>query len=297
MLGPESSVAERLAHLVTVHENGNKAAFARAVGISAQGAGDLLKGEKGGPSFPVLQHILMHYAAVREEWLLFGKGPIYRESDSIGEASTVNEPAALSMIYSKGGKPLPITPKPIGVPMVTVDSQNRENISLVSSKAAASYLTRYLEPEFYRDLPAFSIPLPQFQGYTFRAFEVVGDSMSPTLYSGGWVLARYVDFSRETLQEGYIHVVVTHEALVVKRVLDRIQKRGTLVLQSDNEEFQTYEVRIEDVQEVWRVAADIGFKFPNVRFDTRRRVAGMEADLQNVMARLEKIEKQRIDQE
>ncbi|WP_426493603.1 S24 family peptidase [Hymenobacter sp. 102] len=187
-----------------------------------------------------------------------------------------------------------IKPKPIGVPMVTVDSENRENISLVSSKAAASYPTRYLEPEFYQDIPAFSIPLPQFRNATFRAFEVIGDSMSPTLYAGGWVLARYVDFARETLQEGYIHVVVTREALVVKRVLDRIEQRGTLALQSDNEEFQTYEVQIEDVQEVWRVVADIGFKFPNVRFDTRRRVAGLEADLQNVLARLEKVEK-RID--
>ncbi|QNH60715.1 S24 family peptidase [Hymenobacter sediminicola] len=291
----QQTIHQRITELIDRFEQGNKSAFGRRADISSGVLGDLVGGRLNKPSFDVLAKILRAYPLVHAEWLLLGSGPMLRDGGKEAPERVLHIDEPENMLHPTIVRQLqpdpPIIPRPIGVPMVTVDTDRQENISLVSSKVAASYPTRYLEPEFYKDLPAFSIPLPEFRNATFRAFQVVGDSMSPTFYPGGWVLARFVDFTRETLQEGYIHVVVTRENLVVKRVLDRIEQRNTLALQSDNEEFQTYEVQIEDVQEVWRVVADIGFKFPNVRFDTRRRLSGLEADLQNLMARLEKVEK------
>ncbi|MBG8556189.1 XRE family transcriptional regulator [Hymenobacter guriensis] len=174
-----------------------------------------------------------------------------------------------------------------GVPMVTVDSDQRENIAMVSTQAEASYPTRYLEQEFYHKLPAFSIPLPQFRNATFRAFEVTGNSMSPTLYPQSWVIARFVDLQAESIQEGYIYVIVTHAAVVVKRVIDRRKERGAFALQSDNEEYPTFDQAASEVLEMWRVQAGINFQFPNTRFAMVRKVASLEADMRYVMDRLQ----------
>lgn len=70
----ESSVNERLNAIVDAFENGKKAAFARKVGISPQGAQELLAGRKGDPSFKVLVKILESYPQVQMEWLILGRG-------------------------------------------------------------------------------------------------------------------------------------------------------------------------------------------------------------------------------
>ncbi|HZI25064.1 MAG TPA: helix-turn-helix transcriptional regulator, partial [Chryseolinea sp.] len=61
---------------------------------------------------------------------------------------------------------------------ITVDSNNKENVELVSHKASAGYLSGYQDTEFVKDLPKISMPvLPKNK--TYRAFEIQGDSMLP----------------------------------------------------------------------------------------------------------------------
>src|SRR5260221_2946580 len=63
--------------------------------------------------------------------------------------------------------------------VVTVHSHKKENIELVPHKAAAGYLHGYAEPEYVKELPKFRLPVLS-QG-NYRAFEISGDSMLPTL--------------------------------------------------------------------------------------------------------------------
>jgi transcriptional regulator with XRE-family HTH domain len=51
-------------------------------------------------------------------------------------------------------------------------------IHFVPVKAAAGYLNGYADPEFLDELNTFTLPM--LAGGTYRAFEIIGDSMLPT---------------------------------------------------------------------------------------------------------------------
>ena len=98
---------------------------------------------------------------------------------------------------------------------VTVDHDNKENIELVPVKATAGYLSGYGDPEYVKELPKFSLPM--FNQGTYRAFEIIGDSMLP-LASGSTVIGEYVE-DWNNIKAGETYVVVSKEnGVVYKRV-------------------------------------------------------------------------------
>lgn len=142
--------------------------------------------------------------------------------------------------------------------VITVDSRGDENVVMVHIKARAGYLNGYADPEFIENLPAYR--LPGLNNGTFRIFEVEGLSMYPTLHSGDLVIGSFVDQLR-VLRDDRVHVVVTkNEGVVVKRVLNRIDKDGKLILNSDNlKERDMYPPLVIDPGDVLEVWYAIGF--------------------------------------
>lgn len=59
--------------------------------------------------------------------------------------------------------------------VVQISGDEEENIVMVDRKAAAGYLQGQSDPDYIAKLPSFR--LPGFYGKTFRAFEIIGDSM------------------------------------------------------------------------------------------------------------------------
>lgn len=75
----EPSVSERIKILYAHFGSGNLSAFARFIGVNAQTVRDLMRGEKGGPSWPVLQNILHVFPSVEMPWLLLGQGEMLKK--------------------------------------------------------------------------------------------------------------------------------------------------------------------------------------------------------------------------
>jgi hypothetical protein len=75
----EVPVSERIKILFQHFGDGNLSAFAREISVSAQAIRDLMKGEKGGPSWPVLQNILRAFPSISTDWLVLGKGKMLRQ--------------------------------------------------------------------------------------------------------------------------------------------------------------------------------------------------------------------------
>ncbi|GGG33201.1 XRE family transcriptional regulator [Hymenobacter glacieicola] len=176
--------------------------------------------------------------------------------------------------------------------LVTVDNAGNENITMVSTAAVAGYPSHYMEPEYIRDLPAFSLPGSGFRNATFRCFQVRGNSMAPTFHQDDWVIASYVDNWPQNIKNGYIYVVVTPETVYIKRLINRILDRQSVVIQSDNEEYDTQEIHALDVLEIWYVKARLSFKFPNTRFAAHRRLGELEADVSYLMEEMRKLRKE-----
>jgi phage repressor protein C with HTH and peptisase S24 domain len=147
---------------------------------------------------------------------------------------------------------------------ITVDQDNEPNIVLVPVKAQAGYAAGRVQAEFMQDLPTFTLPDPRFRNGTFRAFEVDGDSMEPTLYGNDIVVCRYIQDWR-WLREMELYVIVMHEDVLVKRVRNRVREDQTLQLVSDNTFYPPMTIPVQEIQEVWQVHARLTLHLPAPR--------------------------------
>lgn len=143
---------------------------------------------------------------------------------------------------------------------ITVDSDGKENVELVTQKASAGYLNGYQDPEFIAELPRVNLPvLPR--NATYRAFEIKGDSMLP-LPTGTVIFGEYTEKLND-VKSGRLYVVVTREeGIVFKRVYNLLKEEGRLLLVSDNRAYAPFAVKAEDVLEVWNARGYFSMKFP-----------------------------------
>lgn len=145
--------------------------------------------------------------------------------------------------------------------VVSINSADHENILMVSQKAAAGYPHNVQDVEWYKQLPAFDIPLPEFRHATYRGFQVEGDSMLPTYYPGEWVLAKAVEDLDQAVNNK-VHVVVLYDSVLVK-VLQKMPDPSKVLLVSLNQEYLPVEVQVNEVQELWQVNSKLTFNLEN----------------------------------
>lgn len=141
--------------------------------------------------------------------------------------------------------------------MVTVDPAGNENMVLVNAKAAAGYPQNIGDSSWYKQLPAFDFPIPEFRNATYRGFQVEGDSMLPNLRPNEWVLAKAVAHI-DHISTNKIYVVVLYDSVMVKKIL-RNPTGNSLSLISINESYQPYEIGANQIQEIWEVSSKISF--------------------------------------
>lgn len=154
--------------------------------------------------------------------------------------------------------------KDMRVLAITVDSNNRDNIEMVDSKAEAGYLSSYSDPEFIKELPKISFPnMPQG---TFRGFEIQGDSMLP-VEPGSVIICSYVE-RLEHLKDDKTYVIISRQnGLVYKRVKNDPDNLS-LTLISDNEAYLPYRIDYTEIDEVWQYFAHLSFSDTKMSFNS-----------------------------
>lgn len=141
--------------------------------------------------------------------------------------------------------------------VVTVDSADNENMVLVNAKAAAGYPQNIQDTSWYKQLPAFDLPLPEFRNASYRGFQVEGDSMLPNLKPGEWVLAKAVEDIAH-VSPNKMYVIVLQDAVLVKKI-EKAPNSNKIILISLNEMYPPYEIEPNQIQEVWQVNSKITF--------------------------------------
>ena len=117
------------------------------------------------------------------------------------------------------------------------------------------------EAVYIQQLSNFKIP--GFDRGEFRAFEVAGDSMMPTINHRDIVVAVRVDELR-LLHPGDVYVVVTGEMVMLKRINDRVRTNDLEVtLYSDNHHRKPYGMETADILELWRVVGYVSSYVPS----------------------------------
>lgn len=146
---------------------------------------------------------------------------------------------------------------------IAVDRDSDQELStLVPVKASAGYLNGYGDVDYIEQLPRFDLPFPELSGdRSYRVFQIRGDSMLP-VPPGAYVICTYVqDWSGVRNDDCYV-LVTRSEGVVYKRVINELNK-GLFRLKSDNPEYETYEVPVSDVVEVWRAVGYTSFTLPD----------------------------------
>ena len=167
-----------------------------------------------------------------------------------------------------------------------VDRDNRELITLVPVKASAGYIKGYADPDFIGTLPGFSLPLQEMnKERTYRAFQISGDSMEP-VPSGSYIICSYLQNWNE-IKEGKAYVLVTQDDGVIYKRLFR-QDNDTLLLKSDNPEYDPYTVPLNTVSEVWKAIGYICFSLPEPDEMHIGKLAAMVYKMQNELDELRK---------
>ncbi|WP_407521994.1 LexA family transcriptional regulator [Lacibacter sp. MH-610] len=157
-------------------------------------------------------------------------------------------------------------------------------IHFVPVKAAAGYLNGYADPEFLDELNTFTLPM--LTSGTYRAFEIVGDSMLPTP-SGSVIVGEKVhDLEEVKNNQAYI-VVSKSEGVVYKRILKSNRSKNKLTLVSDNPAYQPYQVNAEDVLECWSAQLVISKVAQGQRWDVTN-LASLVSNLQDQVNNLKK---------
>jgi phage repressor protein C with HTH and peptisase S24 domain len=165
-------------------------------------------------------------------------------------------------VYIFEGRGEPISKaleSPNPVLAIAVDDNNEERIIHVPVAAQAGYLDQFNDPVYIQELPSFSLPGFEFRHGTYRAFDISGDSMEPSIFQGEMVVCSYVDpdLWQYNIRNNFVYVIITRGDIVVKRVQNNIAEKGILTLISDNNFYHPYEIPVEDIQEVWFVKMKI----------------------------------------
>ena len=137
---------------------------------------------------------------------------------------------------------------------IIVDEHNENLIEVVSKKASAGYLLGYDDPEYIEQLE--KIKLPFLPTGKHRAFPIKGDSMLP-MKDNSYVVAEFVEDILD-VKNGTSYIIVTkNDGMTYKRVYNQIEEKGSLLLKPDNREYQSYEVPISEVLELWKFTCSI----------------------------------------
>lgn len=191
-------------------------------------------------------------------------------------------------------KYLDLTRGDVSPKIVSVNSAEQENIMLVNVKAAAGYPQNVQDVEWYQQLPAFDIPLPEYRNATYRGFQLEGDSMLPSFRPGEWVLGKAVGTIEEA-NENKVHVFVLYDSVLIKK-LQKSTDPKRILLVSLNEEYAPLEVDISEIQELWQVNSKLTFNLDeSSESNLLRELRQSMEDLKKELRTFRKIETQPLN--
>lgn len=142
----------------------------------------------------------------------------------------------------------------------TVDSNNNENIEVVNVKAKAGYANGYADPEYIKVLPTFQLPFLSREK-KYRTFQISGDSMLP-IPDGSWVTGEFIQ-NWNLIKTGHPAIVLTlDEGVVFKIVENNIKTEGKIKLHSLNPLYDSYDVEVGQIRELWKFVNFISSQIP-----------------------------------
>jgi len=146
-----------------------------------------------------------------------------------------------------------------------VDANDDEVIEMIPQKASAGYANGYADPDYLKVLPTFHLPFLS-KNKKYRSFPIQGDSMPPVV-NGSQVVAEFVQ-NWMTIRDATPCIVVTKDDGIVFKVLNnRLSAHESFQLCSTNTFYEPYEVKANEILEIWKFVNYISPELPAVKMD------------------------------
>jgi len=172
----------------------------------------------------------------------------------------------LRLTNLENGFNVDVSGRKLRVLTTTVDQNDEENIELVPIAARAGYTQGLYDPEYIKVLPTFQLPFLA-KDKTYRTFPISGDSMPP-VSDGSFVTGEFVQ-NWNYIKNGYPYIVITKEEGIVFKILyNQLKKNKTFLLCSTNQLYKPYEVKVEDIMEIWKFTNYINSEVPQLNEKT-----------------------------
>lgn len=156
----------------------------------------------------------------------------------------------------------------------TEDLQQEENdrnrqksetsfIKYIPYEIQEEYPSFFEDETFLNQLPKYHFPDQKFSRGEFRCFDVTGDNMEPTLFSGEKVICCQVCIKNinSTLRKNYVYVIVAQNNIYIKRIESVVE--NDIILKSDNGYYEKDKLNMSEVKEVWLITNKISPFMPS----------------------------------
>jgi hypothetical protein len=237
--------------LITASYTPNYKVFCESIGIKPQSLNDI-KSERRAVTLDMLYDTCNTYP-VGLNYLLMGTGAKL----TTAEAVNTGVYKLKTDIPSAQEQPSPSLRLPGVAEVGTASHLTKENAAfpLIDYVAAASYLTQYLRPDYYQNLPVVTLP-PLLVGNSTQGIllQVQGDSMGPTFQHGDWVAGTLLDQQEWVQIRDFECVIVVSKPLGIqfKRVKNRLATLGVLRCKSENRHHPTYSLATDELLQLFR---------------------------------------------
>lgn len=222
---------DRLAQVINNECNGSQKEFIERTGITQSGVSEYLSGKKKNPRREFFIKIQKAFPNISQSWLLSGEDPMYQTDNKRGKTDQ-------KKYYSS----------------------NEYTHTLVYCPISASAGYMDLVGNYTENLPSL-IFTKEFEDCD-TAFDVAGDSMSPSFKSGDIVAGKRL-YNFEYARPGEAYVLDYGDGFVIKRVYHS-ENPDYLRLVSTNETYTPYEILKNDIRGMWLIR---GVLSTNIRLD------------------------------
>ena len=208
------TINDRIEMLINERFNGNKAAFAKSIGLPPTGLSSYIsKQRRSKPSIDLVISIVQAHN-VDALWLLTGSEATNANSNSIAQQSTIEE-----------------------LPIARRTTNPQEGIPLIPLDAMAGALT---SEQTILECDCDRYVVPDFRGADFL-ISVKGASMQPSYSSGDIVACKRIPMTDLFFQWNKVYVIDTNQGALIKRVKPGHDENHILIV-SDNESFDAFEL-------------------------------------------------------
>ena len=166
--------------------------------------------------------------------------------------------------------------------------QYQEFIPLVREEAHAGYITSCNDTEYLTTLDIYKIP--GFEHGTYRLFEVAGDSMIPTIHPREIIIAEKLEDINQ-VENGTLYIIISSDGIVAKRGYLTEEDPTHLILKSDNTEFKTYSIPLEEIIEIWVIEGKITDVFAQEQLVHVNKIQSLEADIKELKQQMGEVYK------